>query len=138
MLQVAFCFSDFSEALSQSLWRGPQQRGCVFLPVHYLVCWLRLYGSWDFSIPFSGMAPMIFSQSRAQWRSICFPRAELNGEGFFPRAWLNGGGASSRAGLNGRRFFSLPWSRALQGTRTHCLSEQGSTRYALTSALKKV
>src|SRR6266571_786881 len=30
MLQVAFCFSNFSEAFSQSLWRSPQQRGCVF------------------------------------------------------------------------------------------------------------
>src|SRR6266581_4077734 len=138
MLQVAFCFSDFSEALSQSPWRGPQQRGCVFLPAHYLMCWPQLYGLWDFSIPFLGTAPIIFSRSRARWGSICFPRAELNGEGFFPRAWLDGGGASSRAELNGRRFFSLPWSRALQGTRTRCLLEQGSTRYALMSALKKV
>src|SRR6266705_3123447 len=138
MLQVVFCFSNFLEAFSQSLWRGPQQRECVFLPAHYLMCWLQLYGSWDFSIPFLGMVPIIFSQSRAQWGSICFPRAELNGEGFFPRAWLNGGGASSRAELNGRRFFSLPWSRALQGLRTCCLSEQGSMRYALMSTLKKV
>src|SRR6266705_62589 len=75
MLQVAFCFSNFSEALSQSLWRGPQQRGCVVLPVHYLMCWPRLYGSWDFSIPFSGTAPMIFSQSRARWGSILLPQS---------------------------------------------------------------
>src|SRR6266705_7221462 len=126
MLQVVFCFSNFLEAFSQSLWRGPQQRECVFLPAHYLMCWLQLYGSWDFSIPFLGMVPIIFSQSRARWGSICFPRA-----------WLNGGGSSSRAELNGRRFFSLPWSRALQGTRTRGLSEQGSTGYALTSGLKK-
>src|SRR6266705_2508005 len=75
MLQVAFCFSNFLEALSQSLWRSPQQRGCVFLPAHFLVCWLRLSGSWDFSIPFSGMVPMIFSQSRAQWGSILLPQS---------------------------------------------------------------
>src|SRR6266700_8332026 len=84
MLQVAFCFSDFLEALSQSLWRGPQQRGCVFLPAHYLVCWLQLYGSWDFSIPFWGMAPMIFSQSRAQWGSILLPQSMAQwGRNFF-------------------------------------------------------
>src|SRR6266705_530161 len=84
MLQVAFCFSNFSEALSQSLWRGPQQRGCVFLPAHYLMCWPQLYGSWDFSIPFLGTALIIFSQSKyllpqsmAQWaRSFFQSRAQ--------------------------------------------------------------
>src|SRR6266705_832851 len=84
MLQVVFCFSDFSEALSQSLWRGPQQRECVFLPAHYLMCWPQLYGSWDFSIPFSGMAPMIFSQSRARWGSIFLPQSMAQwGRNFF-------------------------------------------------------
>src|SRR6266705_5604519 len=76
MLQVTFCFSNFLEALSQSLWRGPQQRGCVFLSAHYLMCWLRLYGLWDFSIPFSGTAPIIFSQSRAQWKKVLLSALE--------------------------------------------------------------
>src|SRR6266581_7966265 len=77
MLQVVFCFSDFLEAFSQSLWRGPQQKECVFLPAHYLMCWPQLYGSWDFSIPFLGTVPIIFSQSRAQWgRSFFQSRAQ--------------------------------------------------------------
>src|SRR6266581_1008782 len=83
MLQVAFCFSYFLEALSQSLWRGPQQRGCVFIPAHYLMCWPRLYGSWDFSVPFLGMAPMIFSQSRAQWGRVLPQSMAQWGRSFF-------------------------------------------------------
>src|SRR6266581_6580840 len=91
MLQVVFCFSDFLEAFSQSLWRGPQQRECVFLPAHYLMCWLRLYGLWDFSIPFLGMAPMIFSQSRAQWRKVLLPQSRAQWGRVLPQSMAQWG-----------------------------------------------